>query len=255
MPKSKGTKFRSSNKRVATVSKKGIVKAKKAGNVTITIKNGKKRQIVKITVRKRPISEYKENIQDNGDLVTDNNKTATIYKDMDGDGATDKIYIKFNWKTLALYYNDNKIETFDCFDGYSYKILKLDGGKRFFYLDVSLGPGDSNNAYLYEASSGDFSHVIELRKNMGVYGVHNVYADGNIIKVHVHTNHPGNAFEKGLSMVYLSRMKVDNMRLEHHEVLIQDASKIAAEQEHKKENAERTEGELKAPEKQENKRP
>ena len=91
MPKSKGTKFRSSNKRVATVSKKGIVKAKKAGNVTITIKNGKKRQIVKITVRKRPISEYKENIQDNGDLVTDNNKTATIYKDMDGDGATDKI--------------------------------------------------------------------------------------------------------------------------------------------------------------------
>ncbi len=77
------------------------------------------------------------------------------------------------------------------------------------------------------------------------------FSDGNIIKVHVHTNHPGNAFEKGLSMGYLSRMKVDNMRLEHNEVLIQDASKIAAEQEHKKENAERTEGELKAPEKQE----
>ncbi|MDD6282926.1 MAG: DAK2 domain-containing protein [Oribacterium sp.] len=77
------------------------------------------------------------------------------------------------------------------------------------------------------------------------------FSDGNIIKVHVHTNHPGNAFEKGLSMGYLSRMKVDNMRLEHNEVLIQDASKIAAEQEHKKENAERTEGELKVPEKQE----
>jgi DAK2 domain fusion protein YloV len=77
------------------------------------------------------------------------------------------------------------------------------------------------------------------------------FSDGNIIKVHVHTNHPGNAFEKGLSMGYLSRMKVDNMRLEHHEVLIQDASKIAAEQEHKTENAKHTEGELKAPEKQE----
>ena len=60
------------------------------------------------------------------------------------------------------------------------------------------------------------------------------FSDENIIKVHVHTNHPGNAFEKGLSMGYLSKMKVDNMRLEHHEVLIEDASRIA---EKKKEEA------------------
>ena len=53
------------------------------------------------------------------------------------------------------------------------------------------------------------------------------FSDENIIKVHVHTNHPGNAFEKGLTMGYLSKMKVDNMRLEHHEVLIEDASRIA----------------------------
>ena len=60
------------------------------------------------------------------------------------------------------------------------------------------------------------------------------FSDENIIKVHVHTNHPGNAFEKGLSMGYLSKMKVYNMRLEHHEVLIEDASRIAEE---KKEEA------------------
>ena len=60
------------------------------------------------------------------------------------------------------------------------------------------------------------------------------FSDENIIKVHVHTNHPGNAFEKGLSMGYLSKMKVDTMRLEHHEVLIEDASRIAEE---KKEEA------------------
>ncbi len=59
------------------------------------------------------------------------------------------------------------------------------------------------------------------------------FSDENIIKVHVHTNHPGNAFERGLSMGYLSKMKVDNMRLEHNEVLIKDASKIAAEEQHK----------------------
>ena len=54
------------------------------------------------------------------------------------------------------------------------------------------------------------------------------FSDEGMIKVHVHTNHPGEAFEKGLSMGYLSKMKVDNMRLEHHELLIEDASRIAA---------------------------
>ena len=54
------------------------------------------------------------------------------------------------------------------------------------------------------------------------------FSDEEMIKVHVHTNHPGDAFEKGLSMGYLSKMKVDNMRLEHHELLIEDASRIAA---------------------------
>lgn len=53
-------------------------------------------------------------------------------------------------------------------------------------------------------------------------------ADEDMVKVHVHTNHPGQAFEKGLTYGSLSRMKVDNMREEHEERLIKDASKIAA---------------------------
>lgn len=77
--------------------------------------------------------------------------------------------------------------------------------------------------------------VDSLREWLGGVGDSIVcFSDENIIKVHVHTNHPGNAFEKGLTMGYLSKMKVDNMRLEHHEVLIEDASKIAEE---KKEEA------------------
>ena len=48
-------------------------------------------------------------------------------------------------------------------------------------------------------------------------------ADDEIVKVHVHTNHPGLAFEKGLTYGSLSRMKVDNMREEHQEKLIKDA--------------------------------
>ncbi len=50
-----------------------------------------------------------------------------------------------------------------------------------------------------------------------------------IVKIHVHTNHPGQAFEKGLTYGYLSNMKVDNMRLEHNERLMTAADKEEAE--------------------------
>ncbi len=50
-------------------------------------------------------------------------------------------------------------------------------------------------------------------------------SDEDIVKIHVHTNHPGEAFEKGLTLGYLSNMKVDNMRIEHHETLIKATEK------------------------------
>ena len=55
-------------------------------------------------------------------------------------------------------------------------------------------------------------------------------ADDEIVKVHVHTNHPGQAIERALTYGALSRMKIDNMREEHQEKLIRDAEKLAAEQ-------------------------
>ena len=58
-----------------------------------------------------------------------------------------------------------------------------------------------------------------------------VVADEEIIKVHVHTNHPGQAIERALTYGALSRMKIDNMREEHQEKLIKDAEKLAKEQE------------------------
>ena len=54
-------------------------------------------------------------------------------------------------------------------------------------------------------------------------------ADDEIVKVHVHTNHPGQAFERALTYGQLSRMKIDNMREEHQEKLIKDAEKLAKE--------------------------
>lgn len=55
-----------------------------------------------------------------------------------------------------------------------------------------------------------------------------VVSDGEIVKVHVHTNDPGLAIQKGLSYGSLSRMKIDNMREEHNERLVANASKVAA---------------------------
>ena len=55
-------------------------------------------------------------------------------------------------------------------------------------------------------------------------------ADDDVVKVHVHTNDPGLAIQKALTYGQLSRMKIDNMREEHHEKLIRDAEKVAAQQ-------------------------
>ena len=55
-------------------------------------------------------------------------------------------------------------------------------------------------------------------------------ADDEVVKIHVHTNDPGLAIQRALTYGSLSRIKIDNMREEHHEKLIKDAEKIAAQQ-------------------------
>lgn len=73
-------------------------------------------------------------------------------------------------------------------------------------LDKEFTDKDEQDMKAYLSSIGDSLVVV---------------ADDDIVKIHVHTNHPGQAFEKGLTYGELSRMKVDNMREEHREVLIQ----------------------------------
>ena len=65
-----------------------------------------------------------------------------------------------------------------------------------------------------------------------------VVSDDDIVKVHVHTNDPGLAIQRALTYGSLSKMKIDNMRLEHEEKLIKDASRIAREQKEKESAAE-----------------
>lgn len=75
------------------------------------------------------------------------------------------------------------------------------------YLEKEFTENDEKELKSYLESIGDSLVVV---------------SDDEIVKIHVHTNHPGLAFEKGLTYGSLSRMKVDNMREEHEERLLKE---------------------------------
>ena len=68
----------------------------------------------------------------------------------------------------------------------------------------------------------EFKHYLE-----GLGDCIVVVADDEIVKVHVHTNDPGLAIQKALTYGQLTSMKIDNMREEHHERVIENATQIA----------------------------
>lgn len=51
-----------------------------------------------------------------------------------------------------------------------------------------------------------------------------VVDDDDIIKVHVHSNHPGKAIEEGIKFGELTKMKIENMREQHHNIIKADAA-------------------------------
>ncbi|MBE5996242.1 MAG: DAK2 domain-containing protein [Lachnospiraceae bacterium] len=50
-------------------------------------------------------------------------------------------------------------------------------------------------------------------------------ADDELVKIHVHTNDPGLALQKGLEYGQLTRLKIDNMREEHRETMFNEKEK------------------------------
>lgn len=67
-----------------------------------------------------------------------------------------------------------------------------------------------------------------------------VVDDDEIIKVHVHTDHPGNAIEKGLTFGQLVHLKIENMRDQHEKAKHDAEVKKKKEAAKKKETAKRT---------------
>ena len=127
----------------------------------------------------------------------------------------------------------------------------IDGylGKEVDYSDFSKGQGTSSVTKISPQAEADIKFgyctefIILLDHEMPEEEEHKfkefltsigdsivLVADDEIVKVHVHTNHPGQAIERALTYGALSRMKIDNMREEHQEKLIKDAEKLAREQ-------------------------
>ncbi len=80
--------------------------------------------------------------------------------------------------------------------------------------------------YLGEGTAEDFHDFV------GAIGDSVVFIDAeDIIKLHVHTNHPGQVIEKALEYGELETLKVENMRLQHSALMEseQQANEAAAE--------------------------
>ncbi len=69
-----------------------------------------------------------------------------------------------------------------------------------YIINKREGCDDATKLRAYLESIGDCVVVVD---------------DDSIIKIHVHTDHPGLAFEKGLTFGYLTNMKIENMREQH----------------------------------------
>lgn len=79
-----------------------------------------------------------------------------------------------------------------------------------FIVDKAAGCPDATKLRAFLESMGDSVVCVD---------------DEEIIKVHVHTNHPGTAIEEGLKFGALINLKIDNMRLQHQNKII-EAGKV-----------------------------
>lgn len=63
----------------------------------------------------------------------------------------------------------------------------------------------------------------KFKEQLSLYGDSIIsVGNGNIIKVHLHTNNPGEVLEKALTLGELSDIKIDNMRFQHRNLIFKE---------------------------------
>lgn len=74
--------------------------------------------------------------------------------------------------------------------------------------------------FFINVKNADDATVQQLKSYLGTIGDSIVcVSDDEIIKIHVHTDHPGLALEKALTIGSLSGLKIDNMREQHNNII------------------------------------
>lgn len=74
--------------------------------------------------------------------------------------------------------------------------------------------------FFINVKNPDDATVQQLKSYLGTIGDSIVcVSDDEIIKIHVHTDHPGLALEKALTIGSLSGLKIDNMREQHNNII------------------------------------
>lgn len=69
----------------------------------------------------------------------------------------------------------------------------------------------------------NYDDIEKFRKELSIQGDSLLVVGGDgIIKVHIHTNNPGIVIEKALTLGELKDIKIDNMRIQHREILLKD---------------------------------
>ncbi len=78
---------------------------------------------------------------------------------------------------------------------------------------------------------GNSAGFEKFRDELETFGDSIVAVQGDdVIKIHIHTNHPGQVLEKAMALGALNDIKIDNMRFQHEHLLADDEEVAAASQ-------------------------
>ncbi len=119
-------------------------------------------------------------------------------------------------KGLTLIWNAMR----DVFNG-GEAVVPVEVGSSTVTVSAAAAAGDEEITFTYCTEfivnkSPDSKDPAALRAYLETIGDCVVVVDDeDIIKVHVHTDHPGKAIEEGLKFGALTNMKIDNMRMQH----------------------------------------
>lgn len=92
------------------------------------------------------------------------------------------------------------------------------------HFKKELSTGEIKFGYCTEFIVKNTKEDVEnFKQELSKYGDSLLVVGGNdLIKVHVHTNNPGLVLEKGLSIGDLHDIKIDNMRVQHRNLLVEE---------------------------------